>query len=214
MQRFVMLFAAIGALSGIASAGPITYSITTTATGTLNGTVFTSAAMTVSLTGDTSNIAFGPAPFNTVLVNPGSATVSIAGLGTGTFTDSIEIQSSFDTLFFGTTSLVLIAQLDDPAGDSVSGIALEESPAFFSYDLQSPLGPVSGTGGAASGPVNIFPTTKGNLIFTISPTTPGQPPNLLPTSFTTSAIPEPSEMIPLGAGLLGLIGLRLRRTRA
>ena len=214
MHRFVLLSAAIGILGGLAFAGPVTYSISTTATGTLNGTVFTNAAMTVTLTGDTSKVAFGPPPFSTILINPGSATVSIAGLGTGAFTDSIEIQSSFDTLVFGSNSVVLIAQLDDPAGDSVSGIALEESPALFGYDLATPVTSLSGTGGAASGPVNTFPTTAGDLIFTIPPTAPGQPGDLGPSSFTATVVPEPTEMMPLGAGLLGLISLRIRRTRA
>lgn len=213
-MRLVVLSAALGILGAIAIAGPVTYTITTSATGTLNGSVFTNAAMTVTLTGNTSNIAFGPAPLNTFLINPGNATVNIAGFGTGTFTDSIEILSTFNTPAFGGVSGVIIAQLDDPAGDSVSGIALEESPALFGYDLQSSIGSLSGSGGAASGPENIFPTTKGNLIFTISPTTPGQPPALGSSSFSATVIPEPGEMIPLGAGLVGLIGLYLRRTRA
>src|SRR6185437_5579779 len=162
MQRFVVIFAAIGILGGLASAEPSTYTLTTTAIGTLGASTFTDASVTVTLTGNTSNIAFGPSPLNVFLVNPGSATINISGLGTSTFTDSIEILSSFDTLVFGGKSAVVIAQLDNPAGTSVSGIAVEEGTAFFGYSLQGPFGPISGTGGAASGPANIFLTSAGN----------------------------------------------------
>lgn len=209
MQRFVMVLAAIGTLGGTASATSIVYTLTTTATGTLGASTFTDASVTVTLTGDTSNTAFGPAPLNAFLVNPGSATINISGLGTSTFTSSIEILSSFDTLVFGGQSAVVIAQLDNPSGDSVTGIVLEESPAFFGYNLQGPFGPISGSGGAGSGPdpSNIFPTTSGNLHYTTDA-------SLGPSVFTATLIPEPTSMMLLCAGLLGLIGLHLGRTRA
>jgi PEP-CTERM motif len=207
MQRFLVVLAALGVLGATSSASPIVYTLTTTATGTLGASTFTNASVTVTLTGDTANIAFGPSPLNAALVNPGSATIDISGLGTSTFTDSIEILSSFDTPILGGVSAVVIAQLDNPSGDSVSGIALEDGPAFFGYNLIGPFGPISGTGGAGSGPANIFPTTAGNLQFTI------QPPNLGPSTFTAALVPEPTTTMLLGAGLLGLIGFR-RRKRA
>ena len=76
--------------------------------------MFTDASMTVKLTEDTSNIAFGPAPLNDFIINPG------------------------------------------------------RSPGFLGYNLQGPFGPILGSEGAGIGPENVFPTTAGNLHYTIA----------------------------------------------
>jgi len=91
MKRLVPALVAIGIFSGAAWAGPITYTDMATASGTIGGTPFTNALVTVMLTGNTSNVAFGPVPFNAFLMNPGAATINIAGRGTATFTDLVEI---------------------------------------------------------------------------------------------------------------------------
>ena len=71
-----------------AEADPITYIVTTTASGTLGGTSFMNAGFTATLTGDTSGIVPGPAGYLS-LVNPGAATVIISGVGAAAFTDSM-----------------------------------------------------------------------------------------------------------------------------
>src|SRR5579862_1176439 len=86
MKSLVAILAVTYILGGVASAAPITYTETLTASGTLGGTTFTDALVTVTLTGDTSNVTAGPVPHTDVLVNTGSATVSVSGIGTGTFT--------------------------------------------------------------------------------------------------------------------------------
>src|SRR5689334_2422126 len=97
---------------------PITYTLTSTATGTLGGSPFTNAPIAVALRGDTAGVGpgpVGPDNLNNALINTGPATVSIAGLGTATFTHAIDILASFDHLFnFGTVinaSGVVIAQV-------------------------------------------------------------------------------------------------------
>src|ERR1700674_1220042 len=96
MKRIVGVLAALGVFGGGAWAVPITYVETTTATGSLGGTPFTNALVTVTLTGNTSNIAPGPAPFGSFLVNPGSATIKIGALPLATFTDLVEVAGSFN----------------------------------------------------------------------------------------------------------------------
>src|SRR5580704_13107518 len=110
MKRIAVVLVAIGILGGVASAAQITYVETTTATGSLGGTAFTNALVTVTLVGDTSNIALGPAPFGAFLVNPGSATIKIAGLPLATFTDLVEILGTFNQAvppFFGVPAILI-----------------------------------------------------------------------------------------------------------
>ena len=124
-------------------AGPITYTITTTATGTLGGTSFTNAAITVTFVGDTSNIVAG----NTLggsagtLVNLGSATVIIAGLGAATLTDPAFIISTFDNTTGGSDVVI---------GDYTNGtgILAATGPAFYGYNLATSFGPLAGRWGS------------------------------------------------------------------
>jgi len=163
-------------------AAPIRYTLTARATGTLGASSFTNAQVTVTLTGDTSGVMPGPSPFEDVLVNSGVATVNVAGVGTATFKNQIVIVSTLNnTSLLGTGSGVLI--LDNT---STTGILLQVGPTFSTYDLRGTLGPVSGTGGVASGSriTPVFPTTAGDLTWAV-----GQA--LGASTFTASA-PPPS----------------------
>jgi hypothetical protein len=204
MKRILVVLAATGILGGIASAAPITYTLTTTATGTLGASPFTDALVSVTLTGDTTNVTAGPPPYTDVVVNPGSATVSVSGLGTGMFTDSIEIVDTLsDTAVLGGPAVLI---LDNTSG---TGILLQTGSVFTSYDLRTSLGPITGTGGVASGShmTPIFPTTAGNLTWAV-----GQ--SLGTSTFTASTVPEPTSLTLFSVGLLGFTALCLRRKRA
>lgn len=183
---------------GQVKADTITYSLTTTASGTFAGSSFTNAVVTVTLTGDTANVTAAPPPNTSVLVNPGSATVSVSGFGTGTLTDSIVIVNSFagnpGVLFFDTTSQTgLVAQLGS---------------AFTGYNLAGPFASLTGTGGVASGSAITpkFPTTAGELTWAT-----GQ--SLGTSTFTAAVpqVPEPGTLTLLGSGL---VGMAFRRRRA
>ena len=209
MNRFVMAVVAMGIFGVAALAAPITYVETTTATGTLDGTAFTNAAVTVTLTGDTSNIAPGPSPFDAFLINPGSATIKIDGFALATFTDLVEIVGTYNQPTPGPfgAPFVLIATLDNPAGTDITGVVVEYGDAaFLGYDLTA-LGPISGTGGSASGLGGVHHTSGGDLYFSSDQ-------NPQAATFTATVTPEPTSMMLLGIGLLGLIGLRLHHKLA
>lgn len=192
---FTILAAALFWSIDQAQAGPITYSLTSTVSGTFAGSSFTNTPVTVTLTGDTGNVTAGPAPFTDVVVNPGSATVSVFGLGTGTFTDSIVIVSTLtDLAIFGVPAVLI---LDNTSG---TGIMLQAGPEFSTYDLRGPLGPISGTGGVASGShiTPVFPTTAGNLTWEV-----GQSPG--DSTFTAVVTPEPGTLALLGCGLAAVV---------
>jgi hypothetical protein len=196
---FTILAAALFCSFTQAQASPISYSLTTTASGTLGGTSFTNALLTVTLTGDTANVTPGPVPFTDVLENPGIATVSVSGFATATFTDSIVIVSTLNdvALLGGGPAVLLLDYTTD------TGILLQTGSTFSTYDLRGPLGPLSGTGGVASGShvTPIFPTTAGNLTWAI-----GQP--LGTSTFTAVATPEPGTLVFLGSGLAAVFARR------
>src|SRR5580692_4966531 len=112
-------------------ASPITYIVTTTATGTLGGTAFTNAGLTVILTGDTSGIVpLDPAVDFFSLANPGLATVIVSGVGAATLTDQMYAVSTLNTPFNGSYGV----GIEDPGVSMlVDGVGLQ------GYNLATPL---------------------------------------------------------------------------
>jgi hypothetical protein len=157
-----------------AHAIPITYTVAGTATGALGASAFTNALVTVALVGDTSFVG----------LNSGSATVTVAGVGTAVFTDTIAVT-------------------DNPSNPSaqIADVTLNRlifgtnAPAFATYDLRGPIGPISGT--ALINAFAIFPTTLGNFdMASVSGNTSTF------TATTASSVPEPASIVLLGIGLL------------
>jgi hypothetical protein len=176
-----------------ASAGPITFTeIIANASGSLDGTGFTSQTVTLVLTGDTSTIGN---PIAGVYFDFGTATVSVSGGGTDTFTDSMAVADNQNVNVAGIT--------DTTSSSLVLSVA---NSSFATYALSTSIGPLSG--GTQGNPGTSYPTVGGFFEFTSSLNVDH------PASFTatTGSVPEPGTLGLLGAGIgLLLIGRRAAR---
>jgi hypothetical protein len=169
----------------VASAGPITYTEQTTGSGSLGGSNFTNALVTLVLVGDTSTIySDGPGVFRDL----GTATVTVAGIGTTTFTDQMG--------FASIQAFPLAGIFDQTMGDTMLLATID--PSFATYSLGTAIGPVSN--GLFYTPLESFSTTDG--AFVITGTLNGT------STFTATTVPEPGSMALIGIGFASLFGFR------
>jgi hypothetical protein len=183
-----------------ASAGTLlTYTETVTTSGTLDGTAFTNQLVTITLTGDANGIM--NSGFELLLT--GSASVTVAHVGSDAFTDAM-------------AALVIPASQTAGISDrSRSADVLDTiNSAFASYGLNTPIGPLSGMSNSntdKNGSPIPFPTASGSLLlngpFDVSH----------PSIFTAAAIaaPEPETLAMFEAGIalfmFGKLGRRVIR---
>ena len=215
LRVFAGVIATIGIL-GLASpsqAAPITYTITSIASGTLGGNAFTNAAMTVTLVGDTAGV-IQPLPVDLpeLFVNPGTATVTIAGLGTATFNDPGGYAVIAFPVVPGEIPLPSVGiweniDLEEDHGVGIVGIGGD---SLAGYDLRSPLGPFSGaaSGGATEGG-NPFQYSTNLGAFVITST--GDDGTLTVT--IPAQVPEPTSLSLLGVGGLSFLAAMRRRKK-
>jgi hypothetical protein len=173
------------------NAGPITYAITTTATGTLGASQFTNASVTLTLKGDTSGVTAGPGPLSSFLINPGMATLAIGGLGSATITDSIEILSTLNA-DFGTEPAVVIVDTTDGGPQDPTGILWTLAHCFWAITFRLPLArfPALEVSRIKVLPTDFFSTTAGNFQFAA-----GQGGGAGNSIFTAAIVPEPSPQV-------------------
>ena len=193
LSAFVVVMAA---LAVNASAIPITYVHTGFGSGTLNGITFGAASpvpFAITARGDTSNIVSFPA----------------AGGRTGFSNDNITASITIDSI--GTFDFITPTRYfsSDGVGFSRAGLDgadLFSFPAIRSWDMLSSIGPITGPGPLFQWNLSPVVTTGGVLSFNDSS---------FPATFTATVggtlVPEPTSLLLLAVGVLGLSGwARLR----
>lgn len=179
-----------------ATAATITYTVSATGTGILNGTAFTSSLVTLTLVGDTANVLN---PGGTVSSVTGTATVNVSGVGTDTFTNVIDAFRTNCPSCNSGTGFFAAGIFDNTLGTLL--ILATENPVFASYNLATSIGPQSGVAGFNSG--TLFPTSLGS--FRLSSVAEN-----VSTFTATTSSPEPSSIFLLGSAV-AVFMLRHRR---
>jgi hypothetical protein len=226
MVSFIRAAVLIVALCGFvpfAHAAPITYVQTGTASGMLGAEAFTNAFVTVTLTGDTTNVVpelFGPFNCTFCFVNVDTTTVDIPGIGTATVSEATGIWvfgQPVDIDDDPTTPelpAVIIGTLDDPpATDSFTGIGGTGAMALLGYDLTTSIGPVSSALlGGIGYPTELFLNTDlGALSFTSNISS--DPQGTFTATVGVTAVPEPTTLLLFGSGIAAFAARARRRAR-
>lgn len=120
----------------------ITYTVSAIASGTLGAATFTNALVTLEFVGDPSQAHGHPGTLG-LWQNSGTGRVTIAGVGTATFSSG---PLAFDEQGGPTSSCSSIPCVAGigagmPVGPTLLGIT---NTAFLTYDLNTPIGPVQG----------------------------------------------------------------------
>jgi hypothetical protein len=171
------------------------YTFTGTASGTIGGTPFTDATLTVTSTGDASNVS---CTSGTCFLNlaAGASSFTISGIGSGTFSSASYV---FDNQGNGLAGFG-IGSDDIQIYDSSIG-----STAFASYNLLSSIGPLGpeATDPSTSDWVNLS-TSLGSFTVTSFTNVTFQATANLPRT------PVPGSLVLLGLGLTCLLAWQLR----
>ena len=183
-----------------AAATPATYTFSGTGTGDVNGTGFTNAAFTITLTGDTTAITGGPSIFQLTT----AATIAIAGFPLATVTDSVGIFSNTGGPAVGFQRTAGLDLMD------VSGAP------FAGYQLATSLGPISGLTPFAVNQFNNLNSNQGPITFTDASNVTFQAVvGAAPPPVVVAQIPTLGAfalvLLALTLGTLGFAALRRRR---
>jgi hypothetical protein len=206
ITNFLLSCAALAALSATASAAVMTYTKTGFLSGSLGGTSFTNAAVTIRTTADTANVQYqltegegGGAPLWT---NAGVTTIDIDGFATATFNGS-NVFAAFMATPDPSIAVLGIIELTN----FYSILFNYYQPADPSYALDTEMfresvTPSEGSSSGVTTTDQAFSTNLGDLILS---STSGN------STFTSTLVPEPSALVLFGLSTLCLV-TRRRRT--
>jgi hypothetical protein len=165
LQLFVLALL-VAAFAGSASAVPITYVFTGTATGTLGGieggTSFQGALLTVTATGDTNNVTFD-SETGTYNNNTLSTTITIAGVGTMTVTPG---EGNYDYVFDNQGSQKIGYGVTGLQQGFCCDIIQFVNTAYQTYGLTTSIGPLPFDSDLSIGDWVDVPTSLGALTLT------------------------------------------------
>ena len=194
MKRTSFGLVALALLMGASSAtaATITFTESAIATGSLGASPFVDSLVTLTATGDTSNVLSGS--FSELFVT--AVSINVASLGeTATLLGTADVFSC---------QVCGISSTDGITDDSgvVADILDTVSGAFSAYGLTTSIGPI--TGSSLINPPNSFGTDLG--LFQISSAG-----NATFTAAVGAGTPEPGTAVLLGLGLAGLGALACRK---
>lgn len=195
-MRIFRIVALLVAFAGGAHAAPITFVHSGTGSGFIGATNFTSAAFTIIAVGDTNDrvsIKMDPTDDDGYSIEHLSASISIAGVGVFQFVTG--------TRTFVNNSQGVVGFSHYPRGDDLFNGPIDS--AFLTWDMLSPIGPISGGGNLLQWDFPDVLTDGGVLRFFDDSN----------TNATFTAIPEPASGLLAAAGLLGIAVVR-RRSRS
>jgi hypothetical protein len=200
MRQFIaVLFLSLSALIPvIAHATPITYTLSTTASGELGGVSFTDALVTIAVFSDTADVTSGAG----YIYNPGTggANLSIAGFSPTTFSSSMDVFYLYGGSYY--------VGIEDELGPFLFA---EVNNGFAGYGLTSALGPLTGATNQDFGTNIDTPTAAGNFFLTSDS---GDTTFTATLDSTASPTPEPSTICLFGTGALVMLGTARRRLKA
>ena len=191
------------AMADGANAGLITYTITETSSGSLGADAYADAQVTLTFVGDTSNVV--NVETGVFYNSLGTATVTIEGLGTATFTEPVTVYSDHSFLLgsFGYPSIGFYNGTSYSAIQLSGGITNLIAPEYATYDLTTSFSPVAGSVFNSFVPGG-YATDRGT--FVLNPAS-----GTFSASASVSAVPEPASLMMFGTGAVGLIGYVRRR---